>query len=253
MSGNTDGGQHCTPYPSGPVNLYAHYIGPNPPTSFNFQSVSPRVDPSSFVGPFSCVIGDVTIERNVFIAPLVSIRADEGFPFFIGHDSNLQDGVIVHGLKEGRVEVGGRQYSVYIGVGVNCTHGCILHGPCLLGDGAFIGFGAIVLNATVGEGCYISPGAIVTGGVTLAPHRFVPPGVVIDTQNLADALRPASKANGDFSAEVRHVNNEFSPAYTAQFGYTRCSCGMAYDPKSLLKSEAAKLHFVATLQNLEKK
>lgn len=235
MNDNAGGGQKCSPFPAGPVNLYPHYIGPNPAVSFNAASAYPRVDASCFVGPFSCVIGDVTVEGNVFIAPLVSIRADEGYPFFIGRDSNLQDGVIVHGLKDGRVEVGGKEYSVYVGRGVNCTHNCIVHGPCRLGDNVFVGFSAIVLNAIVGDGCYISTAALVTGGVKLAPSRFVPPGVIIDTQPLADALGPVPKESREFSTEVQHVNREFSAAYIAQSGYARCGCGMAYDPKCLIR------------------
>ncbi|GAA3325448.1 hypothetical protein GCM10020331_057390 [Ectobacillus funiculus] len=34
------------------------------------------------------------ITDNVYVAPNVSIRADEGTPFYIGSNTNLQDGVI---------------------------------------------------------------------------------------------------------------------------------------------------------------
>lgn len=160
----------CRSYvPSGPINLYAHYIGPNPAVPFNEKSVAPNIDPTSFVGPFSSVIGDVTIEKNCFIAPNVSIRADKGFPFFIGQCTNLQDGAILHGLLKGRVCVDGKEYSIHIGRNVSCTHGCIVHGPCRLGNNVFVGFNAIILDAVVGEGSYISTKAYVTGGVRIAP------------------------------------------------------------------------------------
>lgn len=65
-------------------NLNAHFIAPNPPTSFNPRSVRPRIHSTAYVGPFSSIIGDVFIGENVFFAPNASIRADEGTPFYIG-------------------------------------------------------------------------------------------------------------------------------------------------------------------------
>src|SRR4051812_43448970 len=112
---------NCSLKPSEPVNVYAHFIGPNPVTSFNPKSINPSIDPTSFVGPFSTVIGDVTIRKNVFIAPNVSIRADEGTPFYIGSNTNIQDGVILHGLRDARVIVDGKKYSIFIGKNVSCA------------------------------------------------------------------------------------------------------------------------------------
>lgn len=186
--------------------------------------------PQRLCGAFSSVIGDVTVKENVFIAPLVSVRADEGTPFLIGRDSNLQDGVILHGLEHGSVTVRGREYSIFIGSRVSCAHGSIIHGPCMLGDDVFIGFSAIVFGAVVGAGSYISAGALVTGGVTLAEKRFVAPGMIVDTQPEADALPCAPKDLSEFAAEVIHVNTEFPRAYSLMFGPTRCSCGLACDP-----------------------
>ena len=211
-------------------NLGAHFIAPNPPTSFNSESICPCVHSSAYVGPFSSVIGDVTVAENVFIAPLVSVRADEGAPFYIGEDSNLQDGVILHGLAHGRVIAAGKEYSIFIGRRVSCAHGCIIHGPCLLGDDVFVGFNAIVFNAAVGSGSYVSIGALVTGGVRIAQKRFVPPGMIIDTQQQADALPPVPRDQSEFAKEVIHVNTEFPCAYSLMFGATRCSCGLACDP-----------------------
>lgn len=210
------------------------FIGANPVTSFNPKSIFPSIDTTAFIGPFSTVIGDVTIKENVFIAPGVSVRADEGSPFFIGPNTNLQDGVILHGLNEGRVTVNGKQYSIYVGGNVSCTHGCIIHGPCKLGNWVFIGFNAIVFNAIVEDGSYISTDAIVTGGVKLAPNRFVPTGAIIDTQSKADALRPVPSDRQEFAKEVQHINSEFPLAYSLMFGSIRCSCGLACEPGNLV-------------------
>jgi carbonic anhydrase/acetyltransferase-like protein (isoleucine patch superfamily) len=216
-----------------PVNVYDFFAGPNPVTSFNPVSVVPKIDPSAFIGPFSVVIGDVTIAENVFVAPNASIRADEGTPFYVGKNTNLQDGVILHGLQEGRVRVNGRSYSIFIGENVSCAHGCIIHGPCRIGDDVFVGFHAIVYNAIVGAGSFVSTNALVTGGVILAPRRYVPAGAVIDTQAKADALGLVPQSQEEFAEEVQHVNQEFPAAYSILFGSHRCSCGLAYETGSL--------------------
>lgn len=215
--------------PNRTFNINAHFIAPNPSTSFNPNRVYPAIHSTVYVGPFSSIIGDVTIGENVFIAPNVSIRADEGFPFYIGADTNLQDGVILHGLKHGRVIQDNKKYSIYISSNVSCTHGCIIHGPCKIGSHVFVGFHAIILNAIVGDGCYISANALVTGGIIVGSNRFVPAGAIIDTQEKADMLGYVPESEIEFAQEVQSVNNEFPNAYSLLFGNTRCSCGLACD------------------------
>lgn len=209
-----------------PVNLFAYFAGPNPVTSFNPVSVDPKVDPSSFIGPFSVIIGDVTVAKNVFIAPNVTIRADEGTPFYIGNNTNIQDGAILHGLLEGRVRVNGKHYSIYIGNNVSCAHGCIIHGPCKICDNVFVGFQAIVYNAIVGEGSFVSTNSLVTNGVIVAPGRYVPAGAIIDTQEKADSLRRVPQSSEEFAEEVQRVNQEFPAAYLNLYGSHRCGCGI---------------------------
>ncbi len=214
-------------------NINAHFIASNPPTSLNPESVYPSIDDTAYVGPFSTIIGDVRIGKNVFIAPSVSIRADEGFPFYIDSNTNIQDGVILHGLTDSRVMHNGETYSIYVGKHVSCAHGCIIHGPCKIGNRVFIGFHAIVLNAIIGEGCYISIGALVTGGIKVPPNRFVPTGAIIDTQEKADRLGCVPTSEIEFAEKVQQVNNEFPTAYALMFGGTRCSCGLACSAKTV--------------------
>lgn len=227
-----DDSEHCHEEPH-TFNINAHFIAANPPTSFGPRSVYPTIDKTAYVGPFSSVIGDVTLGEHVFIAPTVSIRADEGSPFYVGAYTNIQDGAILHGLKNGRVLAGNKAYSIYIGRQVSCAHGCIIHGPCKLGDHVFVGFNAIVFNAIVGDGCYISLNALVTGGVKLASNRFVPTGATIDTQEKADALGRVPESSREFAEEVQYVNQQFPESYAVLFGKTKCSCGLACDPSSL--------------------
>ncbi|MFF2482321.1 carbonate dehydratase [Paenibacillus sp. NPDC058071] len=213
--------------PQGPLNLFARLISPNPRTPYVPESKYPSIDPTAFIGPFASVIGDVTIGANVFVAPTASIRADEGTPFWIGSRTNIQDGVILHGLEEEYVTVNGKRYSIYISGQVTCGHGAIVHGPCFLGEKVFVGFQSLVFGAEVGEGSFISNHAVVTGGVRLASNRFVPPGAVIDSQQKADRLPETPIDKKRFAKEVQRVNQAFPASYHSLFGDQRCSCGLA--------------------------
>jgi carbon dioxide concentrating mechanism protein CcmM len=175
------------------------------------------------------VIGDVRIKDNVYVAPNVSVRADEGTPFYISSNTNLQDGVILHGLLNKFVYVDDKKYSIYIGKKVSVAHGALIHGPCYIGNKVFVGFKAIVYNAIIGEGTVISYNAVVTNGVRVAANRFVPPGANIDTQEKADALFRVPKDEEEFAREVQRVNQEFPASYNLLFGSHRCSCGIPYN------------------------
>lgn len=214
---------------SKPRGCFEPFIGPSPITSFNPVPHYPKIDKTAFISQFSSVIGDVTLRNNVFVAPNVSIRADEGTPFYIGTSTNLQDGVILHGLLNKRVTIGDQSYSIFIGNEVTIAHRALVHGPCYIGDKTFVGFNAIVYNAIVGQGSFLSNNAVVTNEVRLAPNRFVPPGALIDSQEKADALSTVPNDSKEFAYEVQKVNQEFPASYHLLFGKSRCSCGIAFD------------------------
>ncbi|OPJ61943.1 carbonate dehydratase [Clostridium oryzae] len=189
------------------------HIGMNPITTFSKESIKPSIEDTVFVGPFSSIIGDVRIQKNVFVASNVNIRADEGTPFYIEENTNIQDGVTMHGLKDETISVDGEKFSIYIGKNVSCAHGCIIHGPCKIEDNVFVGFNAIVLNAVIGSNSYIGHNALVTGGVKVASNKFVPAGAIIDSQEKANNLSDVSSEQKKFAKDVQNVNKEFSASY----------------------------------------
>ena len=87
---------HYSSYESS--ECFKPFISSNPITSFNPVKRYPIIDETSFISPFSSIIGDVFISDHVYIAPNVSVRADEGTPFYIRSKVNFQDGVILNGL-----------------------------------------------------------------------------------------------------------------------------------------------------------
>jgi len=214
-------------YTAKPVNEFVYFISPNPITVDQPYMKEPTIEEGAFIGPFSSVIGDVTIRQGVFVAPQVSVRADEGTPFYIGEGTNLQDGVILHGLKNEHIRVHGIDYSIYIGRSVSITHGAIVHGPAYIGDGSFVGFQSLVYQAIVGQDVFIGHNAVVTGKIKVPDGRFIPPGAIIDTQLKADQLGPRPDDEEQFAQAVQQVNQAFASSYSLMFGRTRCSCGLA--------------------------
>lgn len=205
-------------------HCFEPFISPNPITSFNPVQRYPKIDKTVFVSQFSSVIGDVTIKNNVSVAPNVSIRADEGTPFYIGSNTNIQDGIILHGLLNRKISVGSKGFSIFIGNQVTIAHGALVHGPCFIADNVFVGF-----NAIVGKDSFISHNAVVTNGVRIPPNKFVPPGANIDSQEKANALSRVPEDSKEFAREVQRVNQEFPASYHLLFGENRCSCGISYD------------------------
>lgn len=191
-----------------------------PPTPWSRNLAEPQIDPSAYVHSFSNLIGDVYIGANVLIAPGTSIRADEGNPFHIGNSTNVQDGVVIHGLEKGRV-IGddGKEYSVWIGDSTSITHMALIHGPAYVGNNCFIGFRSTVFNARVGDGCIISLHALVQD-VEIPAGRYVPSGAVITTQQQADLLPNVRESDQNFASHVIGINDSLRQGY-------RCAADIA--------------------------
>jgi len=132
------------------------------PTPWSKDLAEPKIDPNARVHSFSNLIGDVKVGADVTIAPGTSIRADEGTAFHIGEATNVQDGVVIHGLEKGRL-LGDddREYSVWIGQKSCITHMALIHGPAYIGDRCFIGFRSTIFNARVGSGCIVMMHALI--------------------------------------------------------------------------------------------
>lgn len=184
-----------------------------PPTPWSKDLAQPEIDETAYVHSFSNIIGDVKVGANVLIAPGTSIRADEGGPFRIGAGSNIQDGVVIHGLEQGRV-VGDdqKQYSVWVGENTSITHMALIHGPAYVGNNCFIGFRSTVFNARIGDGCIVMMHALIQD-VEVPPGKFVPSGAVITTQQQADRLPNVQDADRQFASHVVGINNALRSGY----------------------------------------
>jgi len=197
-------------------------------TAFSPGAYMPDIDPSAYIHPLSAVIGHVFIGKKVMVSPFASVRGDEGQPIFIGDESNVQDGVVIHGLvtehngrliEKNRVEVEGKTYSVYIGNRVSLAHQAQIHGPARVDDDTFIGMKTLVFTATVGKNCVIEPCCTLTG-VHVRDRRYVPAGTVLNDQKKADNL-PAITDDyrfKDLNKGVVQVNTSLAEGYNKKSG-----------------------------------
>lgn len=193
-------------------------IMPNPITSFTPQRIIPLVANGSAIHPQASIIGNVIISPEVNVAPFASIRGDEGTPIYIGRGTNVQDGVVIHGLKDGRVTHNNAEYSVYVGNNTSLAHQAQVHGPAKIGNNVFAGMQSFIYKSEIGDNVVIEPTAKVIG-VKVASDRYVPAGEIIKTQEQADKLPVIDQnyANKDLNHEVVEVNKELAYSYPANY------------------------------------
>lgn len=200
-------------------------IGKNVVTDFSPQALEPVIDPTSYVHPLAAVIGNVILGKNIMVSPCASVRGDEGQPLFVGDDSNVQDGVIIHALEtqmngkeieKNLMEVNGKKYAVYVGSRVSLAHQVHIHGPAVVLDNTFVGMKSLVFKSFVGKNCVLEPASILMG-VKVADGRYVPAGSVVKTQADADNLPVVTDSYPmkDMNAGVIHVNVNLARGYLA--------------------------------------
>jgi len=201
-------------------------IKPNVKTSFNSTVDSPEISAKAFIDPQGAVIGNVHVGDNVYVAPFASLRGDEGQSIWIGNNTNVQDGVIVHALEteengeaveKNLMDYNGKKYAVYVGNNVSLAHQSQVHGPATVDDNTFIGMQAFVFKAKVGKGCVLEPTAKVIG-VSIPDGRYVPAGTVVTTQDQANKLPEITDTYvfKDLNKGVLHVNEQLAEGYLGE-------------------------------------
>ena len=144
-----------------------------------YRGVLPRVHPTAFIDDSAQVIGDVEIGEESSVWMCVVIRGDVN-RVRIGSRSNVQDGTIVHVMKD--------THATLIGNDVTIGHAAVVHG-CTIEDRCLIGMGAILLNGvTVGSGSIVAAGTLLPEGTQVPPRSLVmgSPGKVRRTLSDAD-------------------------------------------------------------------
>jgi carbonic anhydrase/acetyltransferase-like protein (isoleucine patch superfamily) len=114
---------------------------------------SPQIHPNTFVAQSSDILGDVTLEEGASVWFQAVLRGDV-MPIFVGKNSNIQDGSVIHGSYN--------KAQTIIKENVTVGHKVILHG-CKIESNSLIGMGSIVMeNAVIPKNCVVGAGSLVT-------------------------------------------------------------------------------------------
>ena len=119
-----------------------------------YKGKQPQVGERVFLAEGACLVGDVSIGDDSSVFYNAVLRGDLA-EIKIGKRTNLQDNVCIH------VSTG---VGVSIGDEVTVGHGAVLHG-CTIEDNVLVGMGAVIMDgALVMKNCIIGAGALVTAG-----------------------------------------------------------------------------------------
>jgi len=122
---------------------------------------SPTFGSNVYLAENATIIGDVVLGDDCSVWFQAVIRGDVNL-IRIGHQVNIQDGVIIHGTYQ--------QSATYIGNRVSIGHRAIVHG-CRIDDDVLIGMGAIVMdNAHLHSNSLIAAGAVVLENQIVEPN-----------------------------------------------------------------------------------
>jgi len=126
-----------------------------------YRGILPRISPQAWLAPNATVAGDVEIAAGANLWFGVIVRGDVA-PVYIGENTNLQDGTVVH--------VSGRRPPTRIGASVTIGHMALIH-ACTLEDRSFVG-----MKACICDGVVVETGAMVAAGAVVPPNKRIPTG-----------------------------------------------------------------------------
>lgn len=108
---------------------------------YEFNSIRPVIDESSFIHPLASVTGNVIIGKNCYIGPGAAIRGDWG-QIIIEDGCNVQENCTIHMFPG---------VTVLLKTGAHVGHGAIIHGATI-GKNALIGMNAVIMdNVQLGD------------------------------------------------------------------------------------------------------
>lgn len=143
------------------------------PLVYQFEGITPVVDPAAWVHPSAVLIGDVIVGPRCYVAAGAVMRGDFG-RIVLEAGANLQDNCVVHSLPD---------FDCVMEADSHIGHGAVIHG-CRIGRDALIGMNAVVMDrAEVGEQAIVAAMSFVKIGGRIPPRVLaagIPARVVRD-------------------------------------------------------------------------
>jgi len=168
-----------------------------------YHSIYPQLGAGCYVDESSVIVGDVILEDDASIWPLVAARGDVN-KIRIGQRSNVQDGSVLHVTRKSPQNPDG--FPLIIGDDVTVGHKCMLHG-CTLGNRILVGMGAIIMDGVV-----VEDDVFIGAGTLVPPNKRLESGYLY-VGNPMQKKRPLKASERAFlkQSAVNYVNlkNEY--------------------------------------------
>jgi carbonic anhydrase/acetyltransferase-like protein (isoleucine patch superfamily) len=128
-----------------------------------FLRKKPALGNNVFIAQNATVIGDVTLGAHSSVWYGAVLRGDINC-VVVGHHSNIQDNAVLHLADD---------FPCLVGNWATVGHGAIVH-ACTVGDEVLVGMGAVILDgAVIGRQSLIGAKALVTRGTKIPPGSLV--------------------------------------------------------------------------------
>ena len=144
----------------------------------HYNNCYPTLANGVYIDPSCVLVGDIRLDDDTSIWPLVAARGDVNF-IRIGKRSNVQDGSVLHVSRKSAANPNG--YPLLIGDDVTVGHKAMLHG-CQISNDSLIGIGSIILNnAKIGKNCIVGANTLITENKIIPDNSLVvgSPGKVL--------------------------------------------------------------------------
>jgi len=129
-----------------------------------YRGKFPQIAASAYIDPATVIIGDVVIGEESSVWPMCVVRGDVHY-IRIGNRTNIQDGCVLHVMKD--------QYPLVLGDEITVGHSVTLHG-CTIENRVLVGMRATILNGAV-----IGTGSIIAAGTLVTERTIIPPGSLV--------------------------------------------------------------------------
>lgn len=172
---------------------------------YEFKGFKPVVDESAYVHPQAVVTGNVTIGKDVYIAPGATVRGDWG-GIVIENGCNVQENCTVHMFPG---------VTVYLREGAHIGHGAIIHGATI-GRNALVGMNSVIMDGVeIGEECIIGALTFIKADEKIPPRSLVVgnPGRVVRqvSDNMIEWKTKGTRLYRQLPEELRQHLRECEP------------------------------------------
>ena len=163
-----------------------------------FKGILPTIGKNTYIDHSSVLVGDIKIDENVSIWPLVAARGDVN-TISIGKNTNIQDGTVLHVTRKSDSNPAG--FPLIIGEDVTVGHHCMLHG-CQLGNRILVGMGAIIMDGVV-----VEDDVFIGAGTLVPPNKILKSGYLYVGNPMKQA-RPLKESEQKFlkQSAINYIN-----------------------------------------------